>query len=47
MVMLTRGVCLAIPGFFAIAFEDEDRISFGDVLATVHRLLSIERERLR
>ncbi len=65
MVMLTRGVCRAMPRFFAMALaevttplamrpgpfvlarEDEDRISFGDVLATIHRLLSIERERLR
>ena len=66
MVMLTRGVCRAMPRFFCDGFsrgndaagdetwpafvlarEDEDRISFGDVLATIHRLLSIERERLR
>src|SRR5206468_11423204 len=32
---------------FILAREDEDRSSFGDVLATIHRLLSIERERLR
>ena len=32
---------------FVLAREDEDRIAFGDVLATIHRLLSAERERLR
>src|SRR5438876_8560043 len=66
MVTLTRGVCRAIPRFFAIALaevttplanetwpafvlvrEDEDRIAFGDVLASIHRLLRAERERLR
>jgi hypothetical protein len=31
---------------FVLAGEDEDRIAFGDVLATVHRLLRRERERL-
>ena len=65
MVMLTRGVCRAIPRFlcdrfgrgdnaardetwpaFVLAREDEDRIAFGDVLATIHRLLRGERERL-
>src|SRR5207302_4214808 len=30
-----------------LAREDEDRIAFGDVLATIHRLLRAERERLR
>ena len=30
---------------FVLAREDEDRIAFGDVLATIHRLLRIERER--
>jgi hypothetical protein len=30
-----------------LAREDEDRIAFGDVLATIHRLLPAERERLR
>src|SRR3989442_646451 len=34
------------PGF-VLAREDEDRIAFGDVLATIHRLLRAERERLR
>ena len=29
------------------AREDEDGIAFGDVLATIHRLLPAERERLR
>src|SRR5437764_8881741 len=29
-----------------LAREDEDRISFGDVLATIHRLLGAERESL-
>ncbi len=59
MVMLTRGVCRAIPRFFAIASacpttrnsglarENEDRIAFGDVLSAIHRLLRAERERLR
>src|SRR4029453_17397366 len=28
---------------FVLAREDEDRIAFGDVLATVHRLLPAER----
>jgi hypothetical protein len=32
---------------FVLAREDEDRIAFGDVLATVHRLLRAERERFR
>src|ERR1700730_9920446 len=32
---------------FVLAREDEDRIAFGDVLATIHRLLRAERERLR
>src|SRR5437588_5795954 len=32
---------------FILAREDEDRIAFGDVLATIHRLLRAERERLR
>src|SRR6266498_5899934 len=32
---------------FVLARENEDRIAFGDVLATVHRLLSAKRERLR
>ena len=32
---------------FVLAREDEDRIAFGDVLATVHRLLRAERKRLR
>src|SRR6266480_3012126 len=30
-----------------LARENEDRIAFGDVLATIHRLLRAERERLR
>jgi len=30
-----------------LAREDEDRIAFGDVLAIIHRLLRVERERLR
>ncbi len=32
---------------FILAREDEDRIAFGDVLATIHRLLRAERESLR
>ena len=32
---------------FVLAREDKDRIAFGDVLATIHRLLRVERERLR
>src|SRR5437763_2268472 len=32
---------------FVLAREDEDRIAFGDMLATIHRLLRAERERLR
>jgi hypothetical protein len=32
---------------FVLARKDEDRIAFGDVLATIHRLLRAERERLR
>jgi len=32
---------------FLLAREDEDRIAFGDVLATIHRLLRPKRERLR
>src|SRR6266481_5115934 len=32
---------------FILAREDEDRIAFGDPLATIHRLLRAERERLR
>src|SRR5438876_3827915 len=32
---------------FVLARKDKDRVAFGDVLATIHRLLSIERERLR
>ena len=32
---------------FVLAREDEDRIAFGDVLTTIHRLLRAERERLR
>jgi len=32
---------------FVLAREDEDRIAFGDVLATIHRLLRAELERLR
>ena len=32
---------------FVLAREDEDGIAFGDVLATIHRLLPAERERLR
>jgi hypothetical protein len=32
---------------FVLAREDEDRIAFGDVLATIHCLLGAERERLR
>jgi hypothetical protein len=32
---------------FILAREDEDRIAFDDVLATIHRLLRAERERLR
>src|SRR6266567_7125312 len=32
---------------FVLARENEDRIAFGDVLATIHRLLRAERERLR
>src|SRR5438094_2664067 len=32
---------------FVLAREDEDRIAFGDLLATIHRLLRAERERLR
>src|SRR6266496_610136 len=32
---------------FILAGEDEDRIAFGNVLATIHRLLRAERERLR
>jgi hypothetical protein len=31
---------------FVLAREDEDRIASGDVLATIHRLLRAERERL-
>jgi len=30
---------------FVLAREDEDRIAFGDVLATIHRLLRAEPER--
>src|SRR5438105_6237093 len=30
---------------FVLAREDEDRIAFGDVFATIHRLLRAERER--
>jgi len=66
MVMLTRGVCRAIPRFFAIALAEVTTplamrpgppsfslakmkivSPFGDVLATIHRLLRAERERLR
>ena len=32
---------------FVLAREDEDRIAFGDVLATIHRLLRGEGERFR
>jgi hypothetical protein len=32
---------------FVLAREDEDRIAFGDVLATIHRLLRAERESVR
>src|SRR5438093_8754553 len=32
---------------FVLAREDENRIAFGDMLATIHRLLRAERERLR
>ena len=32
---------------FILAREDEDRIALGDVLAAIHRLLRVERERLR
>ena len=32
---------------FVFAREDEDDISFGDVLTTIHRLLRFEGERLR
>src|SRR5207249_2355825 len=32
---------------FVLARQDEDRIAFGDVLATIHRLLRAELERLR
>ncbi len=32
---------------FVLAREEEDRIAFGDVLATIHRLLRAKRERLR
>ena len=32
---------------FVLAREDKDRIALGDVLATIHRLLRAERERLR
>src|SRR5213593_3063313 len=32
---------------FVLARKDEDRIAFGDALATIHRLLRAERERLR
>ena len=32
---------------FVLAREDEDRIAFGNVLATIHRLLRAERESLR
>ncbi len=32
---------------FVLAREDKDGIAFGDVLATIHRLLRAERERLR
>src|SRR5438552_9842528 len=32
---------------FVLAREDEDRIAFGDVLATIHRLLRAEGESLR
>src|SRR5437899_8701618 len=32
---------------FVLAREDEDRIAFGDALATIHRLLRAELERLR
>src|SRR5947209_19205377 len=31
---------------FVLARKNEDRIAFGDVLATIHRLLRSERERL-
>jgi hypothetical protein len=66
MVMLTRGVCRAIPRFFCdrfgrgddaardetwpafvLARQDEDRIAFRDVFATIHCLLRAERESLR
>src|SRR5881275_2251675 len=32
---------------FVLARENEDRIAFGDVLATIHRLLRAKRESLR
>src|SRR5437867_8001381 len=32
---------------FVLAREDENRVAFGDLLATIHRLLRAERERLR
>ena len=32
---------------FVLAGEDEDRIAFVDMLATIHGLLGVERERLR
>jgi hypothetical protein len=32
---------------FVLAREDEDGIAFGDLLATIHRLLCAERERFR
>src|SRR5262249_13648095 len=31
---------------FVLARKDEDRVAFADVLATIHRLLRVERERL-
>ena len=31
---------------FVLAREDEDRVAFGDVLATIHRLLRAEGDRL-
>jgi hypothetical protein len=35
-----------IRSAFVLAGEDEDRIAFADVLATIHRLLRVERERI-
>jgi hypothetical protein len=32
---------------FVLARKDEDRVAFGDMLAAIHRLLRLKRERLR